>query len=107
MCRGGRATHTMVEGARRIVSRPDPCETLEMWSGATAWALVLPMLAVPVRCRLAPPHGERGPSAADAKQEAPANRVASPVADPPPVAGPAITLPDEVVVRAMSAGQAA
>src|SRR5689334_15533034 len=64
------------------------------------------LAALPLRCSMAaPPRDEV--SAVRPKQEAPAARVA---ATPPGPAGPparAIALPDEVVVRAVAAGQTA
>jgi hypothetical protein len=76
-----------------------------MWSGAAAWALaVLPVLVTaPLRCSLAPPRDDRV-SAVQPKQEAPAQRVSS---APPPAPARGIALPDEVVVRAIAAGQPA
>ena len=74
-----------------------------MWSGATACALVLPVLVtVPVRCSLAPPRDERGPISVPSEQAPPG----PPIPSISPGA-PRAVLPEEVVVRAMSAGQAA
>jgi hypothetical protein len=83
-----------------------------MWSGAelrarlAAFPVVL--LVLPWRCSLplAPPEQDRrepGPSAVTAKQEAPTGRVSS--APPRPPSLRTITLPEEVVVKAMAAGQ--
>lgn len=66
-------------------------------------------LVLPLRCSLVAPMrdtGVLGPSAATPKQEAPAGRIAS-VPPPPPRPGPRITLPDQVVVRALDAGHQA
>lgn len=89
--------------------------------GAEAWArlsvipVVVPLfvLALPLRCSLVAPRmppigdtGASGPSAATPKQEAAAGRLAS-VAPPAPPPAPRITLPDEVIVKAIDAGQQA
>jgi len=70
-------------------------------------ALPVLVLVVPWRCSLVLPRpdGELAPSAASAKQEPPASRVSSAPVRPSPVRG--ITLPDEVVVKAVGAGQQA
>jgi hypothetical protein len=65
------------------------------------------LLVLPWRCNLAltpPDNREPASSAATAKQEALPGRVS---AAPPPAAPPvrAVTLPEEVVVKAMAAGQ--
>jgi hypothetical protein len=91
-----------------------------MSSGAEVWArlAVLPLFVLipPWRCDLmAPPRdGGGGPafgdtagaaSAVNAKQEAPAGRVSSVPPRTPPVK--LVTLPEEVVVKAMAVGQTA
>lgn len=89
--------------------------------GAEVWArlAVVPLFALvpPWRCDLLAPPRDGGnaapsgsnasaaPSAINAKQEAPAERVSSAPPRTPPVK--TITLPEEVVVKAMAAGQAA
>jgi hypothetical protein len=87
-----------------------------MLLGAVAWArsTVVPVFAivVPLRCSfLAPQHPARdtGPSAVQPKREAAAPRVSSAPARPKAVArsSEAIELPDEVVIRALGAGQPA
>jgi hypothetical protein len=71
-----------------------------MWSGANAWALVLPVLVTtPLRCSLVPPSDGGRPFAPPTTEEAPAS--------PAPSEPRRATLPDEVVVRTMSAGQSA
>jgi len=86
-----------------------------MRSGAEAWsrrtALPLVVLVLPWRCNLvAPPAAESvvpepRPSAIEAKQEAAASRVSSVPPRTPPVRS--ITLPEEVVVKAVGVGQSA
>jgi len=64
------------------------------------------VLVIPWQCSLvAPPRdlGPVGPSASSPKQEAPMERVSSAPSVPPPA--PTITLPDEVIVKAMDTGQ--
>ena len=87
-----------------------------MLLGAVAWArsAAVPAFAivVPLRCSfLAPqqPARDTEPSAVQPKREAAATRVASAPARPEAVArsSEAIELPDEVVVRALGAGQPA
>ena len=79
--------------------------------GADAWAVAaLPMFAVlPPRCSMvAPPRVDT--SAVQPKQEPPVSRVASAPPRAPQAGRPegrAIALPEEVVVRALSAGQTA
>lgn len=78
-----------------------------MWFGADAWVRLaaLPVfVAMPLRCSIVAPPRERA-SAVEPKQEAPASRVVS--APPRPPASHAIALPEEVVVRAVGAGQTA
>jgi hypothetical protein len=77
---------------------------------ARARLAVLPLfvLVPPWRCDLLAPPQEGGgaaPFASNAKQEAPAGRVTSASPRTPPVKQ--ITLPEEVVVKAMGVGQAA
>jgi hypothetical protein len=80
-----------------------------MLSGAEAWArlAVFPVFVLLMpRCNLvAPPQegGEVMPSAVQPKQEAPVSRVSSASPRMPPVK--VITLPDEVVVKAIGVGQ--
>jgi hypothetical protein len=89
----------------------DPCETWRMWSGAELRArlaaLPVVLLVLPWRCSLQlRPQDDRdlGPSAATAKQEPPTTGRVS-TAPPRPAPGRTITLPEEVVVKAMAAGQ--
>ena len=83
-----------------------------MWSGAEVRArlLALPVfvLVIPWRCSLVAPQrdtGPVGPSAVSPKQEEPIGRIQA--VPPPPQTASAITLPEEVVVKAMDAGQQA
>lgn len=84
-----------------------------MWSGeelrARLAALPVVLLVLPWRCSLQlHPQDDReaGPSAVTAKQE-PSTPGRVSAASPPtrPPAGPTITLPEEVVIKAMAAGQ--
>lgn len=89
---------------------------VRLWSmpaGADAWGwlAMAPVfaLALPLRCSMVAPMRDTaalGPSAATPKQEAPVSRIAR-VPPPAPPPGPRITLPDEVVVRALDAGHQA
>ena len=88
----------------RLWSMPTGADARGRLAMIPVFALVLPL-----RCSLVAPMrdtGAVGPSAATPKQEAPVSRVASvpPPARPP---GPHITLPDEVVVRALGVGHQA
>jgi hypothetical protein len=77
--------------------------------GADVWALLaLPVwvLVIPWQCSLVAPPLDRGPvevSAASPKTEDAVERVAPLPPAPPPA--PPVVLPEEVVVRAMDAGQ--
>jgi hypothetical protein len=67
------------------------------------------VLVLPLRCSLVGPMrdtGALGPSAATPKQEEPIGRIAS-VPPPPPRPHTLITLPDEVVMRAIDTGHQA
>lgn len=67
------------------------------------------VLVFPWRCSLVAPlrdTGAIGPSAATPKQEEPVGRIAA-VPPPAPPPGPAIALPDAVVIKAVGAGQQA
>lgn len=71
-------------------------------------ALPLFVLVLPWRCSLVPlpqDGGDVGPSAVNAKEEAPAGRVSSALPRTPPVR--VTTLPEEVVVRVIGVGQTA
>lgn len=83
-----------------------------MWSGAELRArlaaLPVVLLVLPWRCSLQPhPQDDRelGPSAVTAKQESPTPGRVSTAPPPRPAPGRMITLPEEVVVKAMAAGQ--
>jgi hypothetical protein len=83
-----------------------------MWSGAELRArlaaLPVVLLVLPWRCSLQiHPQDDRGPtpSAATAKQEPGTAGRVSTSPQPPPPAVRTITLPEEVVVKAMAAGQ--
>lgn len=83
---------------------------MRLGAGVRARLSVLPVfvLVLPWRCSLTAllrDTGAIGPSAAGAKQEEPAGRIAS--VPPPAPPAPAITLPDEVVVKAMDVGRQA
>ena len=67
------------------------------------------VLVIPLRCSLVAPLRDTGavePSAASPKQEEPIDRI-GPVPPSPRRAAPPITLPDQVVIRAMDAGRPA
>jgi hypothetical protein len=88
----------------RLWSMPTGADARGRLAMVPVFALVLPL-----RCSMVTPMrdtGAVGPSAATPKQEAPVSRVASvrPPARPP---GPHVTLPDEVVVRALGFGHQA
>jgi hypothetical protein len=106
MCAGVSA-----RGAGAHAPLADPWETWRMWSGAELRArlaaLPVVLLVLPWRCSLqVHPQDDRepGPSAVTAKQESP---TPGRVSTAPPLRPPArtITLPEEVVVKAMAAGQ--
>jgi hypothetical protein len=68
------------------------------------------VLVLPLRCSLVGPMrdtGALGPSAATPKQEEPVGRIASVPPPAPPRPQTMITLPDEVVVRAIDSGHQA
>ncbi|HEU4733193.1 MAG TPA: hypothetical protein VFT22_35115 [Kofleriaceae bacterium] len=83
-----------------LTARPDaPDEPARFTAGPATLTELVPPLAIAKRA----PAAELAPSAATAKQEAPAQRVVTAPRVAPPVR--AVRLADEVVVKAMSAGQ--
>lgn len=79
-------------------------------AGRACSAMFSLALGLPWQCNLIAPQVDRvplGPSAASPKTEEAPPRVAAVQPSPNPTPGPMITLPEEVVIKAMDAGQPA